>query len=735
MEKSVNDKSIIEYMLDLLSEGEDATAHDENDDGQSAYYRRAAKSVMEFIDEIPGGFLIYEAHGDERIIYANRALQRIFKCDSLAQFMKHTRGSFRGIVHKDDVDRVEKEIEDQIGGSTDALDYVEYRIVRKDGIVRWVEDYGHYINSESSGDFFYVFISDATEKVTRRMVEKATLVNDGRKKEQKLQNIIEEYDKERKLIRQEHLKQLEVIEGLSINYDSILYADFEKNMVLPYRLSVRTERQFDKKLQPRELNWFLEDYVNVWVHPDDREYVRARTTAEFIRKTLSNEDTYYINYRCVVDGEIKHIQLRIVNVGGENVSQAVMGYRNVDQEIVREMEKKELVEAALNKAKLADVAKNTFLSNMSHDMRTPLNAIFGYIALAKKAMRTAKTDNNIIQYLDKIEEAGDQMLDLVDKVLEISYTESQNFSLTDTPCSVSDIVRDVNGSVSRTAAKKRIAIRIDMSAVKHDNVTADRDKLFKILSNLLSNAVKYTECGGSVDVTVTEKKSEHHDIATYSFAVKDTGIGIAKDALDRVFAPFERALTTTESGVFGTGLGLTIAKQYAETMGGNITAESELGKGSTFTATVSLRVADDSEEPEDGEACEFAGKRILIAEDNEINLEIETELLQDLGFITDSACNGQIAYEKVASSTPGYYDLVLMDIQMPVLDGREASRRIRALPDPALASIPIIALSANAFESDRIESLKAGMDAHLTKPVDFDLLSDAMKTALSKRTK
>ena len=243
------DNGIIEYMLTLLRV-DDGTSVKDPESTQSAdriHYKRAAGRVRAFIDEIPGGFLIYRADESEEIIYANKALLKIFNCTDINEFKTVTGGTFRGLVHPDDVDRVEAEIESQIARDTDAFDYVEYRIIRKDGIVRWVEDYGHFIRSEDAGDFFYVFITDATEKVTQRIIEKATLINDKKRDEQKLRNLIEEYDKERMLIRQEHLQRLEVIEGLSVNYDSILYADIDKNIVLPYRLSTRLERQFNKK--------------------------------------------------------------------------------------------------------------------------------------------------------------------------------------------------------------------------------------------------------------------------------------------------------------------------------------------------------------------------------------------------------------------------------------------------------------------------------------------------------
>ena len=732
------DNGIIEYMLTLLRV-DDGTSVKDPESTQSAdriHYKRAAGRVRAFIDEIPGGFLIYRADESEEIIYANKALLKIFNCTDINEFKTVTGGTFRGLVHPDDVDRVEAEIESQIARDTDAFDYVEYRIIRKDGIVRWVEDYGHFIRSEDAGDFFYVFITDATEKVTQRIIEKATLINDKKRDEQKLRNLIEEYDKERMLIRQEHLQRLEVIEGLSVNYDSILYADIDKNIVLPYRLSTRLERQFNKKLEVRELLWFLSDYVEVWVHPDDRKYVAEVTSTDFIKRKLKDEPTYYLNYRRIQNGETQFIQLRLVNVGnGENVSQIVMGYRNVDEEVSREMEKKQLLESALNKAKLADVAKNTFLSNMSHDMRTPLNAIFGYLNIAKKNLSNCDAT---LGYLDKIEAAADQILDLVDKVLEISYAESQDFSLAESPCNINEILRDACNPSARLASQKNITVEVDTSGIEHRNILADRSKLCRILTHIVGNGVKYTNNGGSVKIEASEKKSSAHDLATYTFKISDTGIGIASDVIPRVFDAFERENNSTSSGVFGPGLGLTIAKQLAEIMGGSITAESELGKGSTFTVTLSLRYRSDAPVQIDTDAAEendLAGKKILLVEDNEINLEIETEILEDLGFKIDSAVNGKAAVEKLSRAKHDDYALVLMDIQMPVMDGRTSAKEIRKLPDKNIANIPIIALSANAFESDRRESIEAGMDAHLTKPIDVPVLLKTIRTTLAARSR
>ena len=240
-----------------------------------------------------------------------------------------------------------------------------------------------------------------------------------------------------------------------------------------------------------------------------------------------------------------------------------------------------------------------------------------------------------------------------------------------------------------------------------------------------------------MNLTVEEKLSTSSEYATFNFITRDTGIGIAKHSLGKIFEPFEREHNSTQSGIFGSGLGLTIAKQIIESMGGTITAESDVGKGSTFTVTLSFRSARKNDIPNEEEniAERLNGKKILLVEDNEINLEIETEMLQDLGLIIEPAENGKIAVEKVKASAPGEYLFVLMDIQMPVMDGRQATEEIRKLDNPELAGIPIIALSANALESDKRLSVKTGMDAHLTKPIDIPvLLKTLSKTLKFSRT-
>ena len=704
MNMSTIDPEVIQYILALLN----IPPYRSTDDGQ-AHDTLIVRQIIRFMDEMPGGFFIYHADGDEKLIFANQAMLRIFQCETLDEFRALTGNSFRGIVHPDDLEEVEQSIQEQIAASQYDLDYIEYRITRKDGSVRWLEDYGHFIRNRSVGDIFYVFASDATEKKNH------------------LLNLIEAYNKERNSINQEHLRRLEVIEGLSINYDSILYADLDSDTILPYRLSSRTKRQFDERFQKRQFLWYVSDYIDTWVHPEDRGMLSRATAPEYIRKRLADGKTYYINYRVINGEKIQYLQLRIVNVSKkDHISQIVLGYRRVDEELRREMEQKQILESALENAKLAILAKNTFLSNMSHDMRTPLNAIFGFTGLAKKHLDDTAA---MCSYLEKIETSSRQLLDLIDKVLEISWTETDNPHITETECSLRSILQDVHRSLSLPASEKNIAFTLDDAGLAHPDIYGDPDKLRHLFLYLADNAVTYTQTDGQVELTVREVEKLSNDYIVYQFIFRDTGIGISESSLQRIFDPFEREKNTTFSGIHGTGLGLTIARNIAEMMQGSIDVESALGVGSTFTVTLRLRIQNQTDPifADSNEVLQrLFDQKILLVEDNEINLEIETEMLEELGFLIDTAENGSIAVEKIRNAKPGEYALILMDIQMPVMDGRAATRAIRSLEDPELSHIPIIALTADAFESDRLKSIECGMDAHLTKPIDVPVLLETI---------
>ena len=429
---------------------------------------------------------------------------------------------------------------------------------------------------------------------------------------------------------------------------------------------------------------------------------------------------------------MEYLQLRVVNVGPEEqVSEIVIGYRSVDDEIMREMKQKNLVEDALGQAEEANAAKDAFLANMSHDMRTPMNAIVGFTSLAK---RYIDDRDKVWEYLNKIEESGEHLLNLINDVLEISKMDTTEVNLEEEECNILTCVEEVHEAILPKANTKNITFLLDLSGLKHCEVYSDPEKLNQVLWRLGSNAVQYTEDGGKIQVSVRELKEAGDDYVSYQFVVEDNGIGMSESFQERMFEPFERQKNTTMSRIHGTGLGLTIAKRIVDLMNGSIEVDSVEGEGSRFTVTLDFRIRQENKSQPDTDKREALdmqqGYKILLVEDNEINMELEVELLRDEGFVVDTAEDGSIAVEMVKNSRPGEYGVILMDIQMPVMDGYSASRAIRSLKDPALAKIPIIAVSANAFEEDRRKAFECGMNAHVAKPVDITLLLNAISSTL-----
>ncbi len=723
MSDQVNlDQNVMEYLLSALREDEagrlaaDNTFEPVSDSSPAPLtetQRQMALQLKRFTDQMPGGFFIYHADGDEELIYANTALIRLFGCETLTEFKELTGNSFRGIVHPDDLEAVEESIWQQISNSRYDLDYVEFRIIQKDGSIRWLDDYGHFIRSESMGDIFYVFVGDATERKSRQFKETKALLDEQIQKEEEL-----------RLIHQEHLKRLEMIEGLSIDYESIFFVDLDADWLHAYRVSCRFEGMFKKGCHECRFTGFDLDYVNTWVYPDDRELVSQITNPDYIREKLAASNFFHTSYRIFRDGKIAYLQLRVVNVGStDHVSQIVMGYRNVDEEIMQEMNQNHLLENALDEATRAGRARDIFLSNMSHDIRTPMNAIVGYTALARSQLHNPE---KLAGYLDIISTSSDQLLSLLNDVLEISRIESQQVHIQETECSITQILRGIEMAMLPLAATKGIAFTLDVSGIRHPVVFSDYQRLNQVLLCIADNAIRYTQPKGQIGITATEREDLNSGRCIYQFAIRDNGIGISRSFLSHIYEPFEREKNTTLSGVHGTGLGMTIVKKIVEMMGGTIDIESTPGEGSCFTITLALRVSRQpvmrTQKTQESPFPSKTSKKILLVDDNEINLEIGKELLKNAGYLVDIATDGSIAFEKIKASASGEYDLVLMDIQMPVMNGYDAAKAVRRLSDPAHAAIPIIALSANTFDEDKRMALECGMNAHLGKPIEPDRL-------------
>ena len=657
----------------------------------------SASDYIALTNKMPGGFFIYHADREKEIIYANQAMLRIFNCDTMDEFRELTGNSFNGIVHPDDLPAVEQSIQEQVHHHPANLDFVEYRIIQKGGGIRWLEDYGYFSQNDHGEDIFYVFVADVTERRQRRIKEQA--------------------------------RRLDTIEGLSVDYESIFYADLNEDKIQAYRVSHRFEKKFKDIYTVCAFRGFDADYIRTWVLPEDRHILQQATDPEYIRAKLANHQFFHVNYRIMQFDKTEYLQLRIVNVGSEgHISQIVMGYRSVDEEIISEMEQKRTLADALTLAQSSNIAKNTFLSNMSHDIRTPMNAIVGFSALAKKYINNTQ---KVKGYLDMIETSSDHLLHLINNVLEISSIEAGKIHMEESECNLLEILQEVQKAILPRAGVKDITFSLNISGLKHFTIFSDRRRLGEILLRLAHNAVKYTESEGWIKLTAIELEKEEPSHRTYQFVVEDNGVGIGEAFLQHIFEPFERQQNTTLSGVHGTGLGLTITKKYVDMMGGTIDIESTVGVGSTFTVTLRLRTQGCKAEPflppKPVAVPQHGPRRILLVEDNKLNLEIEVELLQDMGFLVDTATNGSIAVEKIQNSKPGDYSLVLMDIQMPVMDGYCATMAIRQLKNPALANIPIVALSANTLEEDRRRSMECGMNAHLAKPVNMPQLMEMIE--------
>ena len=416
-------------------------------------------------------------------------------------------------------------------------------------------------------------------------------------------------------------------------------------------------------------------------------------------------------------------------------------------------ESEQELKQALTEAESANAAKTTFLNSMSHDIRTPMNAIIGFTRLASAQLEHPE---KVRDYLGKIGMSSEHLLSLINDVLDMSRIESGKVTIQEKPLHLPTLMEDLSTMIRPSLEEKRIDFRMELQDVENEDVLADQLRLTQILLNLLSNAVKYNRMNGSIRFLLRQERGGSEGRVCDHFIVQDTGIGISERFQPHLFESFSREETATVSGIQGTGLGLAITKRMVEMMGGTIELSSVEGQGSTFDVSLCFRCCAPSDtaasEPtsetsasgqtrtsstrhSSGERitaqptdADFRGRKILLVEDNELNQEIATEILKEAGFLVEVAEDGTIAVGKMADAAPGQYDLILMDIQMPVMNGYEATRQIRAMDSAYCRTIPILAMTANAFEEDRLLATEAGMNGYLTKPIDVEKM---MKTIAS----
>ena len=391
----------------------------------------------------------------------------------------------------------------------------------------------------------------------------------------------------------------------------------------------------------------------------------------------------------------------------------------------------EKLEIALKKAEDASLAKTSFLNNMSHDIRTPMNVILGYAQLMENELN-GKDIPEALEHLEKLQQSGNLLLSIINNVLDMARIESGRMEIDENYCRIEDVWKSLFAVFDEKARKKNISLHYTMN-VEHEHVLTDVTKVKEILVNILSNAIKYTPAGGSVMVYVDELPCDESGYMIVRIRISDTGIGMSQDYLTKIFEAFTREKNTTKSKIAGTGLGMSIVKNYVDLLGGTIDVESELGKGSTFTVTLKHRIADERyyvkkhiEEPGTGNEI-LEGRNILLAEDNDLNAEIAEAILERAGLRIERVENGIQCVNRILKMPAGTYDMIFMDIQMPEMDGYKATQAIRNLPDKDKACIPIIAMTANAFAEDKRKTMEAGMNAHLSKPLNVPELMDTIR--------
>lgn len=665
------------------------------------------------VDEMPGGFFIYRADGKEEILEINNAALKIFGCDDYDEFKELTGGTFRGMVHPDDLERVESSISYQITNSVNNLDYVEYRIKQKDGSTRWITDYGRFAQLENIGDIYYVFIADDTERMKRRMSDLESINSE----------LIEASERESRYRK-------------AILFDAIFF--FEINLTedtfitaITHMGDVQAFDMFDSVSGGENTGFsdFIAFSSKGMNQSEPNEYIRFFDRKRLIECCENGEPEQC--YEChATDNLGRRRVLQYIALLGKSTENTVTALI-MAKDITERAEKQRLLQMSLRQAQAANIAKSAFLSNMSHDIKTPLNAILGFAELIRLHPSDADAAE---EYAEKIKLSGNQLLTILNEALEVTRMESGKAMLAETECHLVDLLAEVEKAVIPEMNAKSIRFTVDKSQITHFSVYIDVLRTKEMLCQLLDNAAKYTEQGGKVSLTVKED-IHSGSYGKYIFTVQDNGIGISEEFMDRLFEPFARESNTTRSGVLGSGLGLAVVKNLVDLMGGKIKVKSTPGVGTKFTITVVLKLLErNAAAGHDGESeMSLKGKRLLLVEDNEINSEIAEALLTEEGFKVETVSDGDLAVEAVKNSEPGYFDFVLMDIQMPKMNGYEATMAIRSLKNKPLANIPIIALSANTYAEDHKMSVQSGMDAHASKPLDMEKLKETVRNVLGKR--
>ena len=634
--------------------------------------------------------VMYHSVDGSKIISVNQAALDILGYDSLDEMAENGFDMIASSVMEED----REELLENIRGLQEEGDSVsvEYRVRRKDGAIRYVM--GNVKLMRENDELRYQrFVLDCTDR--------------------KLQ----EEENER--------QQMELVQALSIDYKVVCFFDLETGIGKPLRVE-EASRQFRESFA-KELSFeeSMDFYIEKYVCEEDREMVRQATSREEIEKGLSEGKQYHVNFRTIRRGQPEYYQMKIVRAGiRSGRGSIVLGIRSVDKEIRNEMEQRGLLKDALMQANRASKAKSVFLSNMSHDIRTPMNAIVGFTSLAMKHIDNRE---RMEEYLKKIMTSGNHLLSLINDVLDMSRIESGKIRLDEKACSLPEILHSICNIVQADVHAKQLELHIDTLDIRNEDIYCDKLRLNQVLLNLLGNAVKYTGAGGAINMRITEKAGAPDGFAQYEFSIKDNGVGMSDEFVEHIFEPFEREKNSTTSGIQGTGLGMAITKNIVDMMNGTIEVESELGVGSTFTVSFVFRTRKD--EKEEQAIPELKNCRALVVDDDFNTCDSVSYMLGQIGLRAEWTLSGKEAVlrTKQASMRKDGYLVYIIDWLLPDMNGIEVTRRVRQVMGD---NVPVIVLTAYDWSEIEEEAKEAGVTAFCSKPLFMSELRKCLRTVI-----
>ena len=539
---------------------------------------------------------------------------------------------------------------------------------------------------------------------------------------------------ESKEIEEENRRRLDIIDGMTREYVFLDLVNLRTEQHLIYRFSDELRKKYLEVLLPKYSD-AMEAYCRAGVFEKDREEFIRIMSPDHVREALKGKKELSFRYRAITGRGVQYYRCKIVKIGGvwSDPKEVLVGFANVQNELDTELKQKIILESALEKAREAEKAKTIFLSNMSHDIRTPLNAIIGFATLARLHSEDKK---EVDESISRILESGEQLLILINNILDISRIESGRMDLNEAPCSLRELIEGVHVLFQPEIERKKLFFHCEIDSSIEDKVYCDNVRMTQLFTNLLGNAVKYTEKHGHVEFILRREGNSSSGRMGLLLIVRDDGIGISPKFQSRIFEPFEREDTSLIGRVPGSGLGMPICKAIVDSLGGTISVRSRQGVGTEFIVHFALRLQEDrkktpgkktvskyqvfSETKRFGHSVKRV-PRVLLVEDNVMNREIAARLIRHIGYDVDRAEDGEQACD-ILEHGRMFYDAVLMDIRMPVLDGYAATRQIRKSRDPAVRSVPIIAMTADAFDEDIEKAREAGMNAFISKPVELETL-------------